>query len=153
MSEFQGFVDFYDHPGIDGINPIRSRTQEIPSYMRDPHYTDRRFTQSQGGRTVYLASGLVVASRFGSETVDGAHYNYSDRISEHYGYDKVQECWRAAKEQVGRDTVTAELYEAWLQRVYEDPATVLQHIVAGVNAATGYSYRVFGTVSGTGQQA
>lgn len=134
------------------IEPIRSRTEEIPGHMRDPHYTDRRFTDARGGRTIYLAPGLVTVDQFGTEMVEGAHYNYSDRLSGWYGYDKVESDWRAAKEQVG-DRVTAELYEAWLQRLYDDPTTVLQHIVAGVNVATGYSYRVFGTVSDAPQQS
>lgn len=128
------------------VEPIRSRIEEIPGYMRDPHYTDERFTRQMGGRTIYLAQGLVTVEHFGTETVEGAHYNYSDRILQWYGYDKVQQAWNETKEQVG-DKITAEFYETWLQHVYDDPTASLQHIIAGVNVGNGYSYRVFGTVS------
>lgn len=137
---------------VGDVEPIRSRTQEIPHYMRDPHYTDERFTRSSNGRTIYLAPGLVMVEHYGTETVEGAHYNYSDRISQWYGHDKVQRAWHEARERVG-NTVTAKLYETWLQHVYEDPTTSLQHIIAGVNVSNGYSYRVFGTVSEAGPQA
>ena len=128
------------------VEPIRSKVQEIPSYMRDPHYTDARFTRKMGGRTIYLAGGLVTVEQYGIETVIGAHYNHSDRISEWYNDDKVEQAWNETKSQVG-DKITAEFYETWLQHVYDDPTTSLQHIMAGVNVSNGYSYLVFGTIS------
>ena len=133
------------------IEPIRSRTQEIPGYMRDPHYTDERFTRKMGGRTIYLSEGLVTVERFGTETVEGAHYNYSDRIPQWYGFEKTEAAWRDAKAEVG-EAITAEFYERWLQHVYDDPTTTLQHIIAGVNVSNGFSYRVFGTVSESGTE-
>lgn len=132
------------------IEPINSRTQEIPRQMWDPHYTDQRFTRTLGGKTIYLAPGLVTVQQFGAEVVEGAHYNFSDRISESYGHEEVGEAWRAAKEQAG-NRITAEFFETWLQHVYADPTTTLQHIIAGVSQGSGYSYRVFGTVSGARQ--
>ncbi|HUC87779.1 MAG TPA: hypothetical protein VMR95_01350 [Candidatus Binatia bacterium] len=131
------------------IVPICSKIQYIPGEYRDPHYTDERFTRAMGGKTIFLAEGLVaVRSNFGGEHVEGAHYNYSDRISQGFGYKKVRAAHEEAREAVGNND-TAAYYEAMLQRVYEDPATELQHLIAGVNNATGYSYHIYGTVSGS----
>lgn len=128
------------------VTPIRSKELEIPYYMRDPHYTDERFTRTIGGRTIFLAEGLVTTYQHGIDRVDGAFYNYSDRIEQGYGLDKVREARQEALEQVGnRDT--AAFYEAMLQRVYEEPELVLQHIIAGVNQGNGYPYHLYGTVA------
>lgn len=117
--------------------------------MRDPHYTDERFTRAMGGKTIFLAEGLVVAqSSFGGEHVEGAFYNYSDRLRQGFGYDKVRAAHEDAREALGNND-TAAYYEAMLQRVYEDPSTVLQHMIAGVNVSNGYSYHVYGTISGS----
>ncbi len=131
------------------IRPITSRTQPIPYEMRNPHYTDERFTRKSGGLTIYLAEGLVLAKDdFGDEHVKGAHYNHSDVISQYFGYDEVRRAHEEAREAVDNND-TAAYYEAMLQNVYGDPSTILQHIIAGVNVGNGNPYHVYGTVSGS----
>ena len=130
------------------VIPVRSKIQYIPYEMRDPHYTDERFTRRVGGLTIFLAAGLVTVEQLGVDTVEGANYIYSDRLLKWYGIDKTRQAHEEALQAIG-DNDTAAYYEAMLQRVYEDPTVVLQHIVAGVNAASGYSYHVYGTVSGS----
>lgn len=132
---------------LGDVGVIRSKTQQIPGSLLDPYYTDERFTRSRGGRTIFLDSGLVaVKSEFGSEYVEGAHYNYSDRLSLGYGFDHVEAARDEAFEEIGNRN-TAVFFEAFLQKVYNDPTALLQHIMAGVNASSGFSYKVFGTVS------
>ena len=130
------------------VVPIRLKTQRIPGEYRDPHYTDKRFTRAMGGKTIFLAEGLVTVQTFGGETVEGALYNYSDRIWQGFESKLVQRAYDEASEVIGNND-TAAFYEAMLQRVYGDPTTELQHVIAGVNNATGYSYHVYGTVSGS----
>jgi hypothetical protein len=133
------------------IEPIRSKTETIPYEMRDPHYTDERFTRRSGGLTIFLASGLEVVQQFGVDHVEGAFYNYSDRIRQGFGYVKVRTAIEKAQEEVGNDD-TALFYETWLKDVYDDPTVELQHIITGVKPSDGYSYQVYGTMSGSSSE-
>ncbi|MBW3568582.1 hypothetical protein KY385_00420 [Candidatus Parcubacteria bacterium] len=129
------------------LEPVRLKDQEIPSHMLYPHFTDERFTRSVGGRTIFLAQGLVLPRR-GIQDLPGTHYNYSDRIYHGFDPDLVKRAMGEAEEKTAGNRNTAAYFELMLQGVYEDSAVELQHIIAGINNDNGESYQVFGTISG-----
>jgi hypothetical protein len=84
---------------------------------------------------------------FLNDSVEGAEYNYSDRLQEWYR-SKHDAAWEVAK-QKGLPLNSAALIEAYLQELLDDPKLSLVHILAGVNYSTGYPYRVYGYFRGT----
>jgi hypothetical protein len=127
---------------------VRDKRRLIEQKLIDPHYTDGRFTGSnRSARTIYLATGKEITSRkYGTETVEGLHYNYDDRLSQMLGYDKMAAARREAKEKVG-DNRSAAYFEEVLRIAMDDPTLNLYHILSGVNTSSGFSYRAFGYTS------
>lgn len=99
-----------------------------------PHYTNSYFSEA---RTVYLASG---------HELDGATYNYSDRIRQ-WDWDKADAAWTAVRGEDKRMN-TANEHEAYLRLVFDKPNLKLVHIMAGFNVSNGYPYQVYGYIEG-----
>lgn len=106
-----------------------------------PHYTDDRFKEPQ---TVYLADGYKTDNSGGYPFVDGATYNYSDRIWQ-WDWNKADAANKASLEK-GLHRDSAARYEVYLRLYFDKPDLKLVHIMAGYNLATGYPYRVFGYI-------
>ena len=85
------------------IVPVRSKEQEISGALLYPSYADERFTEIRTeGRTIFLAEGVVaVPGTFGDEYVDGAFYNYSDRIYQGYDHSLVERAREEAEAEAG----------------------------------------------------
>jgi hypothetical protein len=130
------------------VVPIRDKRRLIEQKLINPHYEDRRFVGPGGStRTIYLATGKEITSRkYGTETVEGLEYNYDDRLSQMLGYDKMAAARREAREKVGNNQ-SAAYFEQVLRIALDDPTLNLYHILSGVNASSGYSYRAFGYTS------
>jgi len=130
---------------FEAVVPVSSKSVSIPSEWLDPSYTDKRFTEVGSGRTIFLLSGIVTLEHHGVKMIEGAQYEYSDRLLQHVGYDALHGAQKEAKEAVGNND-TAAYYEAVLQKAFENPNIDLQHIIAGV-MGDGYSYHVYGFVN------
>ncbi|MCB9802743.1 hypothetical protein H6761_01845 [Candidatus Nomurabacteria bacterium] len=109
----------------------------------EPHYTDRRFKKPQ---TIFLSSGVEVKFSFGMDCVDDAEYVYSDRLFQ-WHHDRFDQIERDMKSD-GLNQNTPEYFERFLQKLLNDPALVLVHILAGCNLANGYPYRIYGFIRG-----
>lgn len=134
--------------------PPRYYASSMQQPIRDfaPHYTNERFNHSQ---TIWLASGSRLSrTQYAGEVVNGAVYDYSDRLDSWYGYEKSREAWRKAMADNGCTTIsniTAAAVQAYLRDLTDDPQLRLVHILAGVNVSNGYPYQVFGYVPGKKQ--
>lgn len=137
---------------VEATYIIRNKEEPIPSQLWNPHYSDRYFTDKSGGRTIFLAPGLVTVEEYGVDKVDGLEYNYSDRIAQWVGHEAMDRATKTACAVLGSEAVTAHYYEIMLQNAYQNPQVELQHIIAGVNLDSGYSFRIFGTVGGFSQE-
>ncbi len=126
-----------DVPVVNDKNRVIS-----PVYL-NPSYSDKRFGYPDyKARTIFLVKGVELEETpFGGEEVDGLHYVYSDRF-DHRGWASA---WERVEAENRFQNGTAAFYEAVIQRITEDPEAELQHIMAGINSATLYSYLVFGT--------
>lgn len=122
--------------------------RDIPSSDWAPHYSNSRFARAQ---TIFLADGCVLQRRFGVEAVDGASYDYSDRIAGWFDADKEEAAKEAAKAS-GFPARSAGYIESWLRALYEKPGLTIVHILAGVNMGNGYPYRVYGYVVNESEQ-
>lgn len=114
----------------------------IAYQLLNPHYTDGRFRQIQ---TVFLAPGYKTVDQFGTDMVECASYDYSDRLEEWHSHELREAAWKAA-ESKGFEKNSAAVIEAFLRELFEDPDLSLVHIVAGVNLGNGYAYRVYGYI-------
>lgn len=124
---------------IRPVYPERGPLRRIDNF--DPHYTNERFRDAQ---TVYLAhSTKLIAGQYDGERVEGAEYNYSDRLRQWYSWDKYEKAWHKATEQVA-EVRCAKHDEIYLRLLTDDPKLKLVHIMAGFNLATGDPYQVFG---------
>lgn len=118
---------------------VTNRHMAIAQREYNPHYTDKRFNDTQ---TIYLENGYKLHKNdFGGvDTVNGAHYVYSDRIS----YDERNRGYDFA-DTLDLTPRSAIYLEAMLCEAFGYPI-VLAHIVAGVNVSNGYSYHVYGII-------
>lgn len=119
------------------------KTRALDYGMLNPHYSDDRFRRAQ---TVFLAPGYKLTRPFGSDIVEEASYDYSDRLHQFHG-DKNDEAWKAA-EAKGLVKNSPALLEAYLQELFGDPNLQLVHLVTGVNVGNGYPYHVYGYIRG-----
>lgn len=126
------------------FEPITDKNKVIPPDLINPHYSDDRFEKDQ---TIFLVEGIeLVETPFGTEEVNDAHYVYSDRLVQSAGMSRIEAASDEAKKTAAPGT--ASYFEELLKATLEDPTIDLQHILAGVNRSNGFSYRIFGTVSG-----
>lgn len=125
-----------------GTVRVVSDKNEVIAY-RDlhPHYSDGRFSRS--AQTVFVAQGHTTVLQHGTEMVDGAHYNYSDRLFEHFHGEQYDGAWEAAKSS-GFQKDSAAYIEAFLRNLFKNEDIKLVHIVSGVNHSNGYPYQVYG---------
>jgi len=122
---------------------IGDKMATIPYRDLYPHYSDRRFTERSGGMTVFLAEGKKMHKEHGTDFVEGASYEYSDRLVQWNGPDKCEEAAKKAKAVAG-NVDSAQYYEEYLRILLNNPKLDLVHIVSGVNRGNGYPYQVFG---------
>lgn len=122
---------------------ISDKTATIPYRDLWPHYTDRRFTERSGGMTVFLAEGKKIHKEHDTDFVEGASYEYSDRLAQWHGNDKCDEASQKAKAVAG-SADSAQYYEEYLRALLNNPKLELVHIVSGVNRSNGWDYRVYG---------
>ena len=100
-----------------------------------PHYSDHRFDQPQ---TTYLASGMRDE---GSHAIKGLSYDYDDRLRQ-WSYTKFEASFAAA-DRSGEPRESANWFSALMTHYKGEPVEVL-HVLAGVNASSGYPYFVLG---------
>lgn len=134
---------FYDRAEIlRTINRVAvERDPDSPITHMQPHYTDDRFREPQ---TVYLATGYNVDKQQRYPTVEGATYNYSDRIWQ-WDRNKADAANKASLEK-GFHRDSAARFEVYLRLYFDKPTLKLVHVMAGFNVATGYPYQVFGYI-------
>lgn len=120
------------------------KAKAIKGRFLNPHYTYELFKRAQ---TIYLSEDhKLIQRRGGSETVQEAGYEYSDRLrsryttKEWYGAMNEAECSFATKN-------SAEYFEVFLRELLEEPELELVHIMAGFNLASGHPYQVFGFIT------
>jgi len=129
-----------------GVRPIIDKDQEIPYDLWDPHYTDRRFTESSSdGLTIFVDPGVTLeVGQFGGEYGEGLSYSYSDRLVTHFvGYEAMKAAGEDAEREVGNRR-SARFIEHVLRHAFEAPELWLGHMKAGVNRGNGYSYKLYG---------
>lgn len=110
--------------------PIQDKDQVMETFL---HYSDPYATRP---RDVFGASKK------------GLFYNYSDRLD--------GQVWRRGCEiavERGLKPNTARYFEAVLNFFHGVDDVDLQHVVLGCNAATGFSYLVFGYTYGQGKKS
>ncbi len=122
--------------------PIETdKSKKIDYRYMNPHYTDTRFNKAQ---TVFVASGHKTSrDNLGYDRVEGASYDYSDRIFQWFSDEDRDRAWEAAKQKVAEKESPA-MIEEYLRALYKDPGLELLHILTGVNVSNGYPYRVYG---------
>jgi hypothetical protein len=98
----------------------------------NPHYTDDRFKTAQ---TVF---GNEPKSPHGHSHLE---YVYSDRIRQ-WDWDKAESAREIANKS-GYQKASCFWYESFLS-TYLDKQVKIEHILAGVNWSSGYSYYVLG---------
>lgn len=106
-----------------------------PIYNLSPHYTDNRFREPQ---TVWLATGYKLNKR---DVVNGAVYNYSDRIWQ-WDWNKANSAHETIDKSL--DHRSPAYIQEFLRYYFNNPKIVLVHVVAGVNLSNGYPYQVYG---------
>lgn len=107
-----------------------------------PHYTDERFFHPQ---TVFLREGYRTSDRHSYPSVQGARYEYSDRIYGWYAHEKIEAAREFAKT-IHLDARTPAHIEAYLQQVFDDPTIKLVHVMAGFNWGNGFPYQIYGFI-------
>ncbi len=122
------------------IIAVRQTDEPIPFSLREPHYTDHRFSHPQ---TIFLGGNYETHKRYSLDVVDGAIYDYSDRFVQWYGYDKCKEAKEEANNLVGNND-SAKFFEQYLRILTGDADLKLVHILSGVNLTNGYPYLIFG---------
>jgi hypothetical protein len=130
-----------------GVIPITDKDKPIPPYMWDPHYTDRRFTESRTeGLTIFKSPDVVfVADRLCGEIGEGLDYIYSDRLHLSVDHDTWRTAWDDVAQELGSEkSRTARFTEHFLRKVLKNDTLSLGHIKAGVNNSNGYSYKIYG---------
>jgi len=100
-----------------------SRTVKLET---SPHYSDSRFKKEQ---TVF------------GKASPGLGYDYSDRLWQ-WDYEKSKEAFAEA-DKSGKTKNSANYYDVYLSHYFGKKIRV-EHILAGVNASSGYPYAVFG---------
>jgi len=137
-----------NEPSLTDVHPLATsnKVASIPYDRLHPHYTDRRFTDvAFGAVTVFVAEGQRTAlTSIGTQEVEGAHYNYSDRLWSQY-HDAMPAASARAKAAVG-NTDSPRYFEELLRDLMQNPNLQLVHILTGVNRGNGYDYQVFGHI-------
>lgn len=105
-----------------------------------PHYTNTRFNEAQ---TVWIADGYKIKRGYG-DFVDGADYNYSDRIWQ-WNRSKADQVYKEIDASLHRHSPA--YIQEFLRRVFDNPNLVLVHVLAGVNLSNGYPYNVYGYIT------
>lgn len=141
-----------ERPDMFGSSPSKSpitistdKEEPIESSLLNPHYNDRRF-ENGSLHTIFLAPHLAWSQEDLDELRAGVDYTYSDRCIGWYTSVAIESAWDGAKKEGHLDNSPAML-EAYLKLLHQDPALELVHILAGVNRANGFPYRVYGTIS------
>lgn len=104
----------------------QSRTAPLRDLM--PHYSDNRFRDEQ--------------TIFGAADGQELSYDYSDRLFQWYGNEKMLAASDAAT-RAGHAKHSADWFSAWVSHAHGYQVQVL-HVVAGVNRGNGYPYFVLG---------
>lgn len=128
---------------------VSDKNAAIPYDLLYPHNSDRRF--AKGAQTIFLEPGFKTDIKYGIQLVEGAHYNYSDKLLRSFGLDKYEESSLQAEAIVGNIN-NARYFEELMRLLYKKPQAKLVHILVGVNVGNGYSYRVFGTINPSEQE-
>ncbi len=107
-------------------NPTYSNDPSVSLHLF-PHYSEERF---QHARTV-----------FGTPE-KGLNYDYSDRLEQWWGRDKMKQ---AREHAMKLNTVrnSADYLSVVVSFLYDEPRKVL-HVLSGINSANGYPYFVVG---------
>jgi hypothetical protein len=119
--------------------PIRDKDAEIPSPWLWPHYSGPFF--DAGAVSVYLDPTCTTTRAYGSDEVDGADYQYGDRLN--VDYEKYHAALERAEQELGTKS-TARYFETAFRYAMEDPALELVHLITGVNRSNGNPYHVYG---------
>lgn len=122
------------------------KSRVIPYGEHSPHYSDGRFRDSE--MTIFMADGVKTVRQFNQVFVEGAQYEYSDRLQEWYGHEKIKAAFEKARSVVGGDDreITAAYFEEYLKALYDNDKLELVHVISGVNRGNGYPYRVYGFI-------
>ena len=109
--------------------PVYFAQQDPAEPLSDllPHYTDSRFRDEQ---TIFGAPA------------DDLSYDYSDRLHQWYGHEKMAAA-QAAAEASGHAKHSAAWLSVWASHAHGYEVLV-KHVVAGVNRSNGYPYFVLG---------
>lgn len=144
------YGSFEGVPTIGRITPITDKDQEIPGDLWDPHYSDGRFVDgTSDGLTIFVDPEVtLVAGDFVDQVGEGLTYAYSDQVQQRQGYDVVEAAARRAQKEVGSNR-TARFIEHMLRYAFEDDDLWLGHMRAGVNRGNGYSYKIYGYLTGS----
>lgn len=132
---------------IPPIEPIRSKLEPIPAELWTPERTDRRFLSAVGGRTIFLAEGIIIPSgRSLDAQLEEAGY-VSSRDMTPSSYSLLPVAYIIAQKAVG-NTNTAAFHEAVLQHTLQRDEVQLQHIITGLDQSTRAPFRLFGITLG-----
>lgn len=93
------------------------------------------------GQTVFLAQGYNTVSSYGRDTVDGATYEFSERLYKR-DIETSDKAWREVSENFLEGS--AAIYEDYLRKYFNNPNLELVHIITGINPASGFPYQVYG---------
>ena len=125
-----------------------SKTAVIPNWMLDPVLGDTKVEDAvYRPMTIYLDEDnvILVNDPFNKgEYVEGANYNYLDRLIDGMGASAV---WLACEEAYNTtgNSNTALYYERMLQSLMNEPTLELHHILLKISSLTGENTQIFGT--------
>lgn len=143
------YDSFEGIPTIGRITPVTNKDQIIPGDLWDPHYSDRRFTDStMDGLTIFVDPAVHLQPGYLLDQVDeGLTYVYGDRVMQGLGYEVVRAAEQKAAHEAG-NARSARFIEHMLRHAFKDNELWLGHMRAGVNLSSGYSYKIYGFRSG-----
>lgn len=126
----------------NGVYIQRNKTRSIANDLLSPHYNDKRFRQRRydgkvGERvkiTVFLNQKLNEKKLTGNQQIPpsfGLHYEYADRLVQHYGQEKIDSAWDEVNK-LGLQPGSAAEYEAYLRLVTNNNSINLKQIISYV---------------------
>jgi len=125
----------------ESIEIVRDKLQPIEQRLIYPSHDDPRF---KGGRqqTVFLAQGSQLTSDRGDAFVEDVLYQYTGRLG-FIAAEKRDSLRGTVKRELETDQ-TAQFFEYFMQRIFDNVNLQVQHIKSAVDPRNGAPFQVLG---------
>ena len=141
----------YSFNPAEDLPPTRFLNEPIRDRLLKPSLLDPQFRRSVGGVTIYLANDIDVPNDASGMEVEGVDYHYSTGMIEarvksgDITQAQLNKAHSSARFHAGLRTDTAAYHEFYIQRVVDNRALHLQHLIANVSRITGRPFFIYGT--------